>query len=75
MSGPAYAVAGLVAPSIAQHLQLHRASLPQVATLQPPLELLPDAGTIESMVDVAFWASVRREEGYVPKISLAFSGL
>ena len=72
MSGPAYAVAGLVAPSIAQHLQLHRASLPQVVPLQPPLELLPDAGTIESMVDVAFWASLRREEGYVPKISLAF---
>lgn len=40
--------------------------------MQQPLELLPDAGTIESMVDVAFWASVRREEGYVPKISLAF---
>ena len=23
-------------------------------------------------MDAAFWASVRREEGYVPKISLAF---
>jgi len=72
VSGPAYAVARLVAPSIAQHLQLHRASLSQTDPLQPPLELLPDAGTIESMVEVAFWASVRREEGYVPKISLAF---
>ena len=72
MSSPAYAVAGLVAPVIAQHLELHRASLPQLDPLQPPLELLPDADTIESMIDVAFWASVRREEGYVPKISLAF---
>ena len=27
---------------------------------------------IEALVDAAFWASVRREEGYVPKISLAF---
>ncbi len=72
MSAPAYAVARLVAPAIAQHLQLHRASLPLLAPLQPPLELLPDASTIESMVEVAFWASLRREEGYVPKISLAF---
>ena len=72
MSGPAYAVARLVAPSIAHHLQLHRASLPQTDPLQPPLELLPDAGTIESMVEVAFWASVGREEGYIPKLSLAF---
>ena len=72
MSGPAYAVARLVAPAIARHLELHRASLPRTDVLQPPLELLPDAATIESMVDVAFWASVRREEGYVPKISLAF---
>jgi len=72
VSDPAYAVARLVAPAVARHLQLHRASLPPFDPTQPPLELLPDAGTIESIVDVAFWASVRREEGYVPKISLAF---
>lgn len=72
MSGPSYAVARLVAPAVARHLQLHRASLPPFDPTQPPLELLPDAGTIESIVEVAFWASVRREEGYVPKISLAF---
>ena len=72
MSGPAYGVARLVAPTIAQHLQLHRASLPPIDLLQPPLELLPDGHTIESIVDAAFWASVRREEGYIPKISLAF---
>ena len=72
MSGPAYAVARIVAPAIAQHLQLHRASLPALDPLQPPLELLPDDHTIESMVDAAFWASVRREESYIPKVSLAF---
>jgi hypothetical protein len=33
---------------------------------------VPDAGTIEAMIDAAFWASLRREEIYVPKISLAF---
>lgn len=33
---------------------------------------MPDGHTIESIVDAAFWASVGREEGYIPKISLAF---
>jgi hypothetical protein len=32
---------------------------------------VPDAGTIEAMIDAAFWASLRREEGLTPKISLA----
>jgi hypothetical protein len=32
----------------------------------------PDVPTIEAMVDAAFWASLRREEGYTPRISLAF---
>jgi hypothetical protein len=31
----------------------------------------PDAEAIEAIIDAAFWASLRREEGYVPKISLA----
>ena len=32
----------------------------------------PDRRTIEAMVDAAFWASLTREEGRDPKISLAF---
>ena len=72
MAEPAYAVARIVAPTVAEHLQLHRAALPAHDPLLPPRELLPDASAIEAMVDVAFWASVRREEGYIPKISLAF---
>ena len=32
---------------------------------------VPDADAIEAIIDTAFWASLRREEGYVPKISLA----
>jgi len=36
----------------------------------------PDAGTdvetIAAIIDVAFWASLRREETYTPRISLAF---
>src|SRR5262245_17363286 len=31
----------------------------------------PDPEAIEAIIDAAFWASLKREEGYVPKISLA----
>jgi len=72
MTQPAYAVARTVAPTVAEHLLLHRAALPPHDPLLPPRELLPDADSIEALVDTAFWASVRREEGYIPKISLAF---
>jgi hypothetical protein len=68
MPHSAYAVAQQVAPIVADHLRLHREAL----TAGDPLPLLPDAGAIEALVDAAFWASVRREEGYVPRISLAF---
>jgi hypothetical protein len=32
----------------------------------------PEIADIEAMIDAAFWASLRREEGYVPTISAAF---
>ena len=32
----------------------------------------PDIETISAILDAAFWASLRREEGYAPRISLAF---
>jgi hypothetical protein len=31
----------------------------------------PDVNALETLIDVAFWTSLRREEGYVPIISLA----
>jgi hypothetical protein len=36
------------------------------------VDTIPDEAAIEAMIDTAFWASLRREEAYVPKISLAF---
>jgi hypothetical protein len=33
---------------------------------------LPEAGIVEMIIDAAFWASLRKEEGHSPKISLAF---
>jgi hypothetical protein len=32
----------------------------------------PDSEAIEAIIEAAFWASLRREEGYMPRISLAF---
>jgi hypothetical protein len=72
MTQPAYSVARAIAPAVAEHLRLHRLAQPPHDPVLPPLELLPDAQAIEALVDTAFWASVRREEGYIPKISLAF---
>jgi len=47
----------------------HAAGLPGAGPVAPE----PDAQSIETMIDAAFWASLRREEGYVAKISLAFA--
>ncbi len=45
---------------------------PHYAQHRSAAHLLPDVETIEAMIDVAFWASLRREEIYTPRISLAF---
>src|SRR5690606_29340907 len=34
--------------------------------------LIPDTYVIEAIIDTAFWASVRHEEGHTPKISIAY---
>ena len=45
----------------------------RVGTRGPSAEvLLPDAEAIEALIDAGFWASLQREEGYAPEISLAF---
>jgi len=33
---------------------------------------VPDAGRIAAIIEAGFWASLKREEGYPPKISLAY---
>src|SRR5262245_37178846 len=37
-----------------------------------PTAALPDATVIERLINATFWASLRREEGYLPKISIAY---
>lgn len=70
MSGATYQAARVVAETVrdyfARRLAAARERRPQV--LAPEA----DAATIEAIIDAAFWASLRREEGYSPKISLAF---
>src|SRR5438067_12633259 len=70
MIGPAYPAARIVAPKVEAHFARHIAEAR--ARGQTGLATAPDAGTIEALINVAFWASLRREENYIPKISLAF---
>lgn len=68
MTPPGYAAARMAAGRIHQHLVLHASAyLPEDARAA-----VPEADAIEAMIDAAFWASLRREEGYLPRISLAF---
>jgi hypothetical protein len=69
-SGETYPAARSVAPRIHAHFARHL----EVARQQgvTPVATLPGVDQIETIIDVAFWSSLRREEGYVPRISLAF---
>lgn len=70
MAPGGYPAARIVAPRIevhfAKHLQDGRASC------DARVAFAPDAAAVEAIVDAAFWASLRREENYLPRISLAF---
>ncbi len=65
ISGEAYPAARAVAGRVHSHFERHLLGA-------HPLASLPEVAAIETIVDAAFWASLRREEGYVPRISLAF---
>lgn len=58
-----------IAPKVRAYFARHIASLPARAKAAAA----PDAADVEAVIDAAFWASLRREEGYVPKISLALA--
>ncbi len=68
MTEPAYPAARTVAATAQDYFSRHLAA----ARRQGEQELAPEPQTrdIESIIDAAFWASLRREEGYSPKISL-----
>jgi hypothetical protein len=69
MTNEGYAAARLAAPRVWDHFQRH---LEAVRARGRHVDaLVPDPRDMELVIDAAFWASLRREEGYVPKISLA----
>jgi hypothetical protein len=69
MSRPAYPPAHRVAAEVRAHVSAAMAKSPPVpGERRVPL---PDADAVTAVIDVAFWASLRREEGYAPRISLA----
>jgi hypothetical protein len=70
MKREAYAAARTVSPTV--HAYFARRLALALSDGQEHLASLPAAETIEAVIDAAFWASLRREEGYMPRISLAF---
>ena len=67
---PTYQAANLIAPKLeaifAGYIETARSKG------EEDLATLPSSKNIEVIVDAAFWASLRKEEGHSPKISLAF---
>ena len=70
MTSPAYPAARAVAPKVQAHFASHGSEARQRGRID--IQAPPDAAIIEAIIDAAFWASLRREEIYVPKISLAY---
>ncbi|HWB30171.1 MAG TPA: hypothetical protein VG736_06685 [Vicinamibacterales bacterium] len=71
MVDPAYPAARAIADRVQAHFRRHLlAAREQGRTGLAPE---PDAASVEAIIDAGFWASLRREEGLLPKISLAFA--
>lgn len=65
----AYPAARIVSPRVHAYFIRQRA---ENGAGSACIATLPDTATIQAIVDAAFWASLRREEGFIPRISLAF---
>ncbi len=70
MDGGRYGTARAAAPRLAEHFAKHIAAARRDSG--QTIAFAPDAPTLEAIIDTAFWASLRREEGYTPRISLAY---
>lgn len=68
MTEPSYPAARTVADTLQAHFARHSSAASGQQESQIPV---PDKHAIEAIIDAAFWASLRREEGFSPKISLA----
>ena len=70
MTEPAYPAARAVAATVEAYFARHVAAACDEGV--DDLALPPDAAAVEAVVDTAFWASLRREEGRATRVSLAF---
>jgi hypothetical protein len=66
----AYPAARVVSPKVHAYFARQRGAARAAGNGR--LATLPDIQAIQAMVDAAFWASLRREESFIPKISLAY---
>ena len=69
LSEPTYLPARMVAPTIEAHFKKHLAAVQHQHNKN--LATSPVSEIIEAVIDIAFWASLRREEGRSPTVSLA----
>ncbi len=69
LSEPAYPAARLVASAVEEIFARNIAKARERVLDVAPT---PDGAAVEAIIDAAFWASLRREEAYRPKISLAY---
>jgi len=69
MPTPAYPAARTVASKVRAHFAHHLALARASGRMDLASE--PETTDIEAVIDAAFWASLRREEGVAPTISLA----
>jgi len=69
MTEPAYPAARAVAGRIHEHFVDHAVRARQRGRTDVGVE--PEVADIEAVIDAAFWASLRREEGLTPTISMA----
>ena len=60
----------MVAPAVEEHFAEHHKSALLLDEMR--LATVPVASAIQAIIDITFWASLRREEGHSPKISLAY---
>lgn len=65
-----YQAARLIAPKVESIFAAHLSAARESG--EDDLAPLPTANVVESILDATFWASLRKEEGHSPKISLAF---
>jgi hypothetical protein len=70
LTSQSYPTAKRVAPTVHAHFAKHLESARSRG--RRLIASLPTPDMIERMINATFWASLRREEGYVPKISMAF---